>query len=250
MSVTEMARSCVVAVALIVLELVFAAPLRADDRDAAMDCAVRLFAPVAAETGVTLSAEWGEDGWLKVRRVESSLPVQVYEATLSTRRPGWRITFSPQRNCTLIGGDVNDVLGVQLRQEELEAFALTQYNGIAGEGRGSGFDEPLVAAQDVLRLLSIAEEFVVLNSVDDIPGRKQRMGWPKRRALNALRARIVPPTVERNASGMVIVRFFSWHKWGGSVGYNSVLLHPDGRVSLSRSTLATWIGDGEVRAVM
>lgn len=139
-----------------------------------------------------------------------------------------------------------------------------QYNSIASEGRATVYDQPLIAVQDVLRVVAVADAFVVLKSVDDIPKPKERMTRRQKGTLNALRAgsaspsfdldalceRVVPPTVERTADGMVIVRFYSWHKWVGSVRYNSVILHADGWVWLSRSTLATSTGDLEIRTLM
>jgi hypothetical protein len=236
--------------ALAFVGLVFTNSLHASDHEVAMDCAMRLFAPLAAKNGARLSAEWAEDGWVHVREVRHSLPVRVYEAELLTRRPGWQITFSPERNCSLIGGDLNDVLGLTLSSEEGEAFTLTQYNSLVGEGRSTIYEKPVVAAQDVLRLVSVANNFVVLNAFGDIPKRKERTTRRERKTLQALRSTIAAPTVERSASGSVIVRLYSWHKWGGSVEYNTVVLHPDGRVSLSRSVLATAIGAYEFRTLM
>jgi hypothetical protein len=206
------------------------------------DCAARLLAPAANRSGVDLTSEEARAQWMHTRHVPAALPVDVYSAELVTRRPGVSVTFVADSACTLIGGDLNEVLGLSLAPDEAVNFAITQYNLVVaatGAGRdGAGLPHVQVLLQLALPHASIR----VLNSVDDIPLPAGRASRQNSRALGKFRKQISAAITEPGAGGLRTLRFYTWSAAGGVISSNTAVLLADGRISLTRTTLAARTG--------
>jgi hypothetical protein len=206
------------------------------------NCAARLLQPMALRSGVDLAIDSARNQWLHIEESHSGLPLRIFSAELVTRRPGYFLTFASGKKCTLIGGDVAEILGVTMTINDLAAFAIVQYNDAVTKEDGAKFDAPLQSALALLQLASPDSSFRVLNTVDEIPrnphGRMQRS---ERRTIKILRQQVALPKIE-TGSGVTVVRFFTWDELGGVVWNNTIASLSDGRVSLSRTAIATHVG--------
>lgn len=216
----------------------------ASDRtsDPVRDCAARLLKTVALQSGLDLSTDSWAQQWVHVRKTSyTGLPLTLHIAELLTRRPGYRVTFASSP-CTLIAGDVSEILGVTLTPEELVSFATVQYNSALRTSEGTKLAAPVEAAESFLRLVSPDSAARLLTAADEIPRAAARLSGKDREIMRRVQKEVIRPTVEDGASGVVVVRFFTWDELGGVVRNNTFLIMNDGRISLSRTTLATGVG--------
>ncbi|HYH07963.1 MAG TPA: hypothetical protein VEK11_12970 [Thermoanaerobaculia bacterium] len=220
--------------------LVPVSPLRAAAQaarsDVARDCAARLLTPVAIRNGVDLTKDTAQSEWLHVQQTHKELPLELYTAELLTRRPGYVVTFIPDAGCTLIGGDVSELLGIPMTQDEVASFTVVQYNRAVRKESDIRYESPLSIAQALVQLVYRSNSRRILNTVDEISlPQSRRLRRTMRRTLNTLRRQLQPPRIERGAGNVMLVRIYTWDPSAGVVLFNTVILLPDGRVALSAS---------------
>jgi hypothetical protein len=221
----------------------FGSASNADVPAKAIMCAAHLLGPAAKQHGLDLAEAAARDEWMRVESLHfESLPLNVFRAHLFVRRPGYIAIFAVDEQCTLIKGNLNDLLGLDISFGAALDFSVGQYNKAIGSRgdvdiKGSA---PDVLARSILSLVSPVPS-VVLTSSDDIPrnhaGRRGDMRMDRRK-----RSLVRQPTVVRGAGDIQAVRLFSWDEVGGVVWQNDFIILQDASIALSRTVLASKVG--------
>jgi hypothetical protein len=212
-------------------------------QETASVCAATLLAAVASGSGVDLDDVHMRSEWLRVELLaDDNVPVPLYRAHLTTRRPGYIAKFVLSgAQCTLVGGDPGELLRLPLHPEAAFQFSISQYNAaiLLGPKMPTADIDPTKLARSVLQLAS-PKRALIIQDIADIPRRK---GARLRGNVDAaLRSRIRPASVKTGQSGVKLVTLFSWDEIGGVVWQNDFVINDDSTVAVGRTLLDVRVG--------
>lgn len=215
-------------------------------------CATSLFRPMVARKYSTVGAvQAALTHCIRVvddrRDALGPAGANVYRAEYCVSRPSVFAWFSFEESglCTLISGDLNDLLGVQLSPSERAAFALVGFNQVAAV-HPPHFESEEAILNYLLAAINLIEpsgSVVMISNADDVWSASSEQERPKERRMSGKIARqIKAPTIVRDDVGLTTVTFFTWADVGGLVLKNEFLIWPDGQIARSEDLIESRVG--------
>jgi len=212
-------------------------------------CAESLFEPLLAASTEADDAAQLSVHWI-IDEAFAELPIDLYEGLLKNGdEVEHRAVFTySARDCRLIGGDLAELVGRKLSDEEMLDYGTRAYNkalataepvqldGSAAKiGYALGVSALVIPGSADVRLLTGAAE---LEGGSDSCERSDRS---RRRGARKIDRSFEPPRVEYTA-GSDVVSFYSWSRLGGDVRSHRVKLADDGTVAVESKLLASHLG--------
>lgn len=187
------------------------------------------------------------------------LPLELYEAIADTTDGTRRTVFTVDGDgCRVLGGDLQDVMGVKLSDALRLSSSVASYNAALGnrvrvelptERAKLDYALAIVAVTDSqvsgerrakMLLVEEAEAFDELHARE--PESCSESKSSRRRAWKSAQRKFVVPRVVRTSRGET-AEFMTWSSVDGEVVKFAVDLADDGKVSISHERVASHLGD-------